>query len=331
MNIVVTGGAGFIGSNFLNYFVQKYPSINFLNMDCLTYAGNLANVKVAKKNNYDFSETDITDKMAVHNIFHEFRPDIVVNFAAESHVDRSIKEPAQFIQTNIVGTFNLIDEFKNLWIDNYAHKRFHHISTDEVYGYLGETGAFSENTPYDPSSPYSASKASSDHIVRAYHRTFGVPISITNCSNNFGPLQHDEKMIPTIIRNAINNTPIPVYGTGNNVRDWLYVTDHCLAIWKVIFQGKAGESYNVGARNDISNNTLIHYVLATLSKMTGNDISDYTKLITFVKDRKGHDYRYAINPSKIESELSWNPQYNFQQGLDDTVAFYLNKYSKGAV
>lgn len=331
MNILVTGGAGFIGSNFLNYFVPKYSKINFLNLDCLTYAGNLSNIKVANKNNYEFSETNITDKMAIHKIFHDFGPDIVVNFAAESHVDRSIKEPTQFIQTNIVGTFNLIDEFKNLWTDNYAHKRFHHISTDEVYGYLGEAGAFSENTPYDPSSPYSASKASSDHIVRAYHRTFGVPISITNCSNNFGPLQHDEKMIPTIIRNAINNTPIPVYGTGSNVRDSLYVTDHCLAIWKVIFQGKAGESYNIGARNDISNNTLIHRVLATLSKMTGNDISDYTKLITFVKDRKGHDYRYAINPSKIESELSWKPQYNFQQGLDDTVAFYLNKYSKGAV
>ncbi|MFT8838390.1 dTDP-glucose 4,6-dehydratase [Liquorilactobacillus satsumensis] len=328
MNIIVTGGAGFIGSNFLNYFVPKYPTINFLNLDCLTYAGNLNNIKVDKNNNYKFSKIDITNKEAIHNVFYDFRPDIIVNFAAESHVDRSIKAPSQFIETNIVGTFNLIDEFKNLWKGNYEHKRFHHISTDEVYGYLGTQGTFTEKTPYDPSSPYSASKASSDHIVRAYHRTFGVPVSITNCSNNFGPLQHDEKMIPTIIRNAVRNTPIPVYGTGENVRDWLYVKDHCLAIWKVIFEGTSGESYNIGARNDISNNVLIHHVLKVLSQMTNKNLSDYTKLITFVDDRKGHDYRYAINPTKIETELNWKSQSSFEDGLKSTVKFYLDKYQK---
>lgn len=302
-----------------------------MNIDKLTYAGNLNNIKVSKQKNYQFKKVDIVNRKLVHQVFKDFKPDVVINFAAESHVDRSILNPSQFVETNILGTFNLIDEFRQLWSDNFVKKRFHQISTDEVYGFLGQTGSFSEKTPYNPSSPYSASKAASDHIVRAYGHTYGVPVSITNCSNNFGPQQHDEKMIPTIIRNALAGTRIPIYGTGNNVRDWLFVEDHCEAIWNVIFNGQSGESYNIGAYNDISNNTLVYRVLDVLSTITGEPEESYSKLIQYVTDRKGHDYRYAINPHKIENDLNWHAKTSFDVGMYKTVKFYVKKYTEMAI
>jgi len=322
----VTGGAGFIGSNFLNLYVKKYPEIQFLNFDKLTYAGDLHNIQVTDNSNYEFYQGDISNLQEVHQVLNQFRPEIVVNFAAESHVDQSIANPSKFMDTNIQGTFHLIDEFRKLWTGNYVGKRFHHISTDEVYGYLGKDGYFTEDTPYDPSSPYAASKAASDHIVRAYGRTYGVPISISNCSNNFGPFQHDEKMVPTIIRKALNGQKIPVYGTGENVRDWIFVTDHCQAIWRIIFNGEDCSSFNIGAHHDISNNLLITDVLEQLSLITGQPVEAYKRLITFVQDRKGHDYRYAIDPTKIEEALNWHPDIEFNTGLEETVRFYVKKY-----
>ena len=329
MHILVTGGAGFIGSNFLNMFVKKHPEHTFYNVDALTYAGDLNNLEISDQKNYRFFHGDITDNDFLRDIFKEIKPEIIVHFAAESHVDQSIKNPGKFIRTNINGTYNLLQNFYDIWHGDFqGFKKFHHISTDEVFGYLGNNGAFKETTPYNPSSPYSASKASSDHLVRAFNRTFNMPITITNCSNNYGPYQHDEKMIPTIIRNALLGNNIPVYGTGKNVRDWLFVGDHCEAIWNVMFNGTNGESYNIGSRNDISNIKLIHQVLLCLSNLTDKKVEDYESLITFIQDRKGHDFRYAIDPSKISEELNWHSSTSFEDGLKKTTQFYLDKYTK---
>ncbi|WP_420222847.1 dTDP-glucose 4,6-dehydratase [Pediococcus acidilactici] len=329
MRILVTGGAGFIGANFMNMWVPRRPKFEFLNLDKLTYAANLDNLTVSQESNYHFCRGDIADRSQVRQIFQDFRPEVVINFAAESHVDQSIADPAKFITTNVNGTFNLIEEFKELWAEDYTHKRFHQVSTDEVYGFLGATGSFTEASPYQPSSPYSASKASADLLVQSYGRTFGVPISITNASNNFGPYQHPEKLIPKVIFNALRGEPIPLYGTGENVRDWLYVSDHCEAIWQVVFQAKPGAHFNVGADHPLSNQQLVGELLAILAEMTGKPVEQYTQLVQHVKDRPGHDFRYAIDASLLEQQLGWQPQTEFRAGLRATVDFYLQQYQKG--
>ena len=329
MRILVTGGAGFIGANFMNMWVSRRPKFEFLNLDKLTYAANLDNLTVSQESNYHFCRGDIADRSQVRQIFQDFRPEVVINFAAESHVDQSIADPAKFITTNVNGTFNLIEEFKELWAEDYTHKRFHQVSTDEVYGCLGATGSFTEASPYQPSSPYSASKASADLLVQSYGRTFGVPISITNASNNFGPYQHPEKLIPKVIFNALRGEPIPLYGTGENVRDWLYVSDHCEAIWQVVFQAKPGAHFNVGADHPLSNQQLVGELLAILAEMTGKPVEQYTQLVQHVKDRPGHDFRYAIDASLLEQQLGWQPQTEFPAGLRATVDFYLQQYQKG--
>jgi len=343
--ILITGGCGFIGSNFIPYFLDAHPDYFVVNIDKLTYAADLHNLKeISNHPRYKFIRGDICNREFVNFIFNEFNIKGVIHFAAESHVDNSIEHSHDFIHTNIVGTHTLIDVAYRFWMgkpfqykDEYEACRFHHISTDEVYGSLGATGYFTEETPYAPNSPYSASKASSDMIVRAYHHTYGLHTVITNCSNNFGPKQHDEKLIPTIIRNALNGKPIPIYGDGKNVRDWLYVLDHCRAIDIVFHNGKAGHTYNIGARNEKENlyvaNTICEMldtiypikknkVLNTLSKK----ITSYKELITFVKDRPGHDRRYAIDPTKIETELGWKARENFEDSLFTTVQWYVEKY-----
>lgn len=333
MNILVTGGAGFIGSNFLNLFVPRFPEHNFINLDTLTYAANLLNLKgIEGMPNYCFIQADITDMKALKDIFNHYKPDRVVHFAAESHVDRSILGPAEFIQTNIIGTFNLLEMCKRYWIDQEGmrdgnHKEgklFHHVSTDEVYGSLGEIGFFTEETRYDPSSPYSASKASSDHIVRAYHRTYGLPVTITNCSNNYGPYQFPEKLIPLMILNALEGKSLPIYGKGENVRDWLYVEDHCEAIWTVMEKGSIGKTYNVGGNNEWKNIDIVLAICDVLGKELGRDPKDFKDLIIFVEDRPGHDLRYAIDASRIMKELDWEPKETFETGLKKTVKWYLN-------
>jgi len=324
VKILVTGGAGFIGSNFLNLFVPKYPHCIFINFDKLTYAANLLNLRAIENlPNYKFEQGDIADFNQVEEIFKKYEPDIVVHFAAESHVDRSIVGPAEFIQTNIVGTFNLLEACRKYW-KSYDGKLFHHVSTDEVYGSLGKTGYFTEDSRYDPSSPYSASKASSDHLVRAYFRTYGLPVKITNCSNNYGPYQFPEKLIPLMILNALEGKPLPVYGTGENVRDWLYVEDHCEAIWIVIQKGKIGETYNIGSNNERRNIDVVNKICELLAEELDKDPMDFKKLITFVKDRPGHDLRYAIDSTKIKKELGWQPKETFESGLRKTVRWYLN-------
>jgi dTDP-glucose 4,6-dehydratase len=323
LNILVTGGAGFIGSNFLNLFVPRYPEHNFINLEKLTYAANLLNLKsIEHMPNYSFVEADITDIKVLQEVFRRFKPDRVVHFAAESHVDRSILGPAEFIQTNIVGTFNLLEMCKKHWTD-YEGKLFHHVSTDEVYGSLGETGFFTEETRYDPSSPYSASKASSDHLVRAYHRTYGLPVTITNCSNNYGPYQFPEKLIPLMILNALEGKPLPIYGKGENVRDWLFVADHCAAIWTVMEKGRRGETYNVGGNNEWKNIDIVMAICDVLGEELYRDPRDFKDLITFVQDRPGHDLRYAIDAGKISAELGWQPAETFETGLRKTVRWYL--------
>lgn len=324
MKIFVTGGAGFIGSNFLNLFVPRYPEYQFINIDKLTYAANPLNLKAIESfPNYTFEQADIADFGQVEKVFEKYHPDIVVHFAAESHVDRSILGPAAFVQTNIIGTFNLLEACRKYW-DNKENKLFHHVSTDEVYGSLGETGFFTEETKYDPSSPYSASKASSDHLVRAYYRTYGLPVTITNCSNNYGPYQFPEKLVPLMILNAIENKPLPVYGTGQNVRDWLYVEDHCEAIWTVIQKGKRGQTYNIGGNNEWKNIDIVNTICEVLADELGKNTQDFKKLITFVKDRPGHDLRYAIDATKIKNELDWQPKETFQTGIRKTIRWYLN-------
>ena len=328
--ILITGGCGFIGSNFIQYILANTKYQNVINLDKLTYAGNLNNLlDIQKDERYIFIQGDICDHNCVRNIFKEYIPNVVVHFAAESHVDRSIDGPQQFIQTNIIGTSVLLQESLDYYIHlnkSFRSKfKFHHISTDEVFGSLGEGGYFSESTAYDPSSPYSASKASSDHLVRAWHRTFGLPVTISNCSNNYGPYQFPEKLIPLMILNCLAEKPLPVYGTGENVRDWLYVQDHCDAINMVLQKGIIGETYNVGGNNEIPNIQIVRDICTILDEVkpaeSGNS---YHQLITFVKDRPGHDFRYAINSKKIQQDLGWHPQETFQSGLRKTIKWYLS-------
>lgn len=335
MRILVTGGAGFIGSNLLLHLHETYPDYQLLNLDKLTYASNLAFLKpLEKSDRYSFTKTDIVDRAAVKAVIHEFKPDGVIHLAAESHVDNSIKGPEPFVMSNVVGTFNLLEECRLFWNeqpDGLKSGRFHHVSTDEVYGTLGETGLFSETTPYAPNSPYSASKAGSDMIVRSYFHTYGMNVVTTNCSNNYGPHQHDEKLIPTVIRTAFNKKPIPVYGKGENIRDWLFVRDHCKAIDMVYHNGRSGETYNVGGRNEWMNIDLVREICSVLNEIVGDGPDgDYANLITFVTDRPGHDLRYAIDATKLESELGWQNTQDFRRDLLETVQWYINSY-KGAV
>ena len=321
--IIVTGGAGFIGSHVIRLFANKYPDSRIVNLDSLTYAGNLENLSdIENLSNYTFIKASITDREKVFSIFDEFRPNGVIHLAAESHVDRSIKDPSAFIHTNISGTINLLDACREIW-KNFDEKKFYHISTDEVYGSL-TNGFFTEETAYDPKSPYSASKASSDHFVRAYHNTYGMPVVISNCSNNYGPNQFPEKLIPLMINNIRNNKPLPVYGEGTNIRDWLYVEDHAEAIDTIYRSGKNGESYAIGGENEWKNIDLIRLLCRILDSRIGRVEGTSEKLITYVKDRAGHDFRYAIDASKLKKDLGWSPSLNFESGLMKTVDWYLN-------
>ncbi len=334
--ILVTGCAGFIGANFVAYFLDTHENINIVNLDLLTYAGNLENLKeVENHSRYKFIKGDICNRELIEFIFCEYNIRGVIHFAAESHVDNSIKNPGVFVQTNVNGTYTLVDVAKKYWMNKpfeykkeYEDCRFHHISTDEVYGTLSDdpTDLFTENTPYSPNSPYSASKASSDMIVRAYVETFGMNCVITNCSNNYGPKQHDEKLIPTIIRNALNGNPIPIYGDGKNIRDWLYVLDHCKGINLVYHNGLKGETYNIGGRNERTNLQIVNRICEILDQEIPKDNSSYKDLITFVEDRAGHDRRYAIDATKLENELGWKADENFDSGIVKTIEWYLNKY-----
>jgi dTDP-glucose 4,6-dehydratase len=321
VKILVTGGAGFIGSNFLNVFVAEHPEHEFLNVDSLTYAANLDNLtSIQDAKNYAFSRVDLADAEATTDCVRTFGPDVVVHFAAESHVDRSIAGPAAFVRANVVGTFNLLDAVRGL---SRPSVLFQHVSTDEVYGSLGDDGFFTETTPYDPSSPYSASKAASDHLVRAYHKTYGLRARVTNCSNNYGPYQFPEKLIPLMIANARDKKPLPVYGKGLNVRDWLYVEDHCRAIWTVLERGKDGETYNIGGNNEVKNIDLVHQLCDVVAAETGESPELLRGLIKYVADRPGHDHRYAIDASKIRRECGWEPQQTLETGLRETVRWYL--------
>lgn len=324
-SILITGGAGFIGSHVVRLFVKKYPDYHIYNLDALTYAGNLENLKdVEEKDNYTFLKGDINDGDYINAIFKKYRFDGVIHLAAESHVDRSITDPLAFVRTNVLGTMNLLNAFKTLWNSNYDGKLFYHVSTDEVYGTLGDTGLFTETTSYDPNSPYSASKASSDHFVRAYGETYGMPYVITNCSNNYGPNQFPEKLIPLFINNILNGKPLPVYGDGNYTRDWLFVLDHAIAIDLVYHQGKNTETYNIGGFNEWKNIDLVRLLCQQMDKRLGKPEGTSEKLITYVKDRPGHDLRYAIDASKINKELGWKPSVTFEQGLEKTIDWYLN-------
>jgi dTDP-glucose 4,6-dehydratase len=332
-NILITGGAGFIGSNFIRHIFNQ-PSFtgNIINLDKLTYAGNLENLKdIAEQyagNRYFFEKTDITDKAALDTCFAKYKIDGVIHFAAESHVDRSITGPSEFIKTNIIGTFNLLAIAKKYWLDDGGDSEqyylFHHVSTDEVYGSLGDKGFFLETTPYDPRSPYSASKASSDHIVSAYHHTYGLPITISNCSNNYGAYQFPEKLIPVMMLNILEEKPLPVYGDGKNIRDWLFVDDHCSGIWKVVSKGKLGETYNIGGDNEWTNIELVHRLCEIMADRKNKEKDYYKKLITYVKDRPGHDLRYAIDCKKIKKELGWKQSLTFSVGLEKTIDWYLD-------
>ncbi|MCL9805139.1 dTDP-glucose 4,6-dehydratase [Flavobacterium amniphilum] len=322
--ILITGGAGFIGSHVVRRFVNQYPEYHIYNLDALTYAGNLENIKdIEKAPNYTFLKGDIVDENFINTIFGQYQFDGVLHLAAESHVDRSITDPLAFVKTNVIGTMNLLNAAKNSWKDNYEGKRFYHISTDEVYGTLGETGLFTETTAYDPNSPYSASKASSDHFVRAYGETYGLPYVLTNCSNNYGPFHFPEKLIPLFINNIINNKPLPVYGDGNYTRDWLFVKDHAVAIDLVFHEGKNHETYNIGGFNEWKNIDLVRLLCQRMDEKLGRTEGESAKLITFVKDRPGHDLRYAIDASKINSELGWKPSVTFEEGLEQTIDWYL--------
>ncbi len=324
-NILITGGAVFIGSHVVRLIVKKYPQYEIVNLDALTYAGNLENLTdVEDEANYEFLKGDITDAKFVSRLFATHRFDGVIHLAAESHVDRSISNPLEFIQTNIIGTVNLLNAARMEWNGNFENKLFYHISTDEVYGSLGDTGLFTEETPYDPRSPYSASKASSDHLVRAYYHTYKLPIVISNCSNNYGPNQFPEKLLPLAINNILNNKTIPVYGKGDNVRDWLFVEDHATAIDLIFHKGKTGETYNIGGVNEWKNIDLLQLLCKIMDKELDRPAGTSAKLITFVKDRAGHDQRYAIDSSKIINELGWKPSLQFEEGLEKTVKWYLN-------
>ena len=325
--ILVTGGAGFIGSNFIRHLLGGG---NFggrvVNVDAMTYAGNRENLADIEAEHggkrYFFVKADICHRPSVESLFHDFKPDAVAHFAAESHVDRSVQGPEAFVLTNVMGTFTLLDVARNAWSDA-KNTLFHHVSTDEVYGSLGKTGSFTEETPYDPRSPYSASKAGSDHLAMAYHHTFGLPVTLSNCSNNYGPCQFPEKLLPLMIMNMLDGNPLPVYGDGRNIRDWIFVEDHCAAVWKIMMEGKVGEKYNVGGRNEWENIRLVRELCAAVARATGRKAEDFERLITYVTDRPGHDRRYAIDCTKIERELGWRPSVSFQEGLDRTVRWYL--------
>lgn len=322
--ILITGGAGFIGSHVIRLFANKYPNYKIVNLDKLTYAGNLANLTdVENAENYEFVKGDIVDADFILDLFEKYQFDGVIHLAAESHVDRSITNPTEFIFTNIVGTVNLLNAAKHIWANNFKDKLFYHISTDEVYGSLGETGMFTESTAYDPHSPYSASKASSDHLVRAYLDTFGLPSLISNCSNNYGGFQFPEKLIPLFIHNIKNNKALPVYGKGENIRDWLYVEDHADAIDLIYHKGRIGETYNIGGHNEWTNIDLIKLLCSIMDENLGRETGTSVKLISYVKDRAGHDLRYAIDSSKLQNELGWTPSLQFDEGLRKTIKWYL--------
>jgi len=330
-NVLVTGGAGFIGSNFIKYLLKKESNVHVVNLDALTYAGNLENLKdLPTPERYDFIKGNICDGPLVHRLLRDHKIDTIVHFAAETHVDRSILGPSQFIKTNIVGTYTLLEEAKQLWVDDEAFSltdvRFHHISTDEVYGSLApDDPPFSETTPYAPNSPYAASKASSDHLVRAYGHTYGLPISITNCSNNYGPLQYPEKLIPLVILNALSGKDLPIYGDGKQIRDWLFVEDHCEAILRVITDGHQGQTYNVGGDNQPTNIEIVELICSILDELvTDSPHAPHESLICHVADRPGHDRRYAMDNSKILDELGWEPEYELTQGLSMTIDWYLS-------
>ena len=323
--ILITGGAGFIGSHVVRRFANNYPNYEIVNLDALTYAGNLANLTdIEDFSNYKFVKIDITDATAINNLFRNENFDAVIHLAAESHVDRSIVDPSAFVMTNVIGTVNLLNAAKEYWKGDYDKKRFYHVSTDEVYGALGEAGMFTEETSYDPHSPYSASKASSDHFVRAYHDTYGLDVVISNCSNNYGSHHFPEKLIPLAINNIKSNKPVPVYGKGENIRDWLWVEDHARAIDVIFHQAKSGQTYNIGGHNEWKNIDLIHLLCEIMDQKLGRENGDSAKLITFVTDRAGHDLRYAIDSTKLQQELGWMPSLQFEEGLSKTVDWYLD-------
>ena len=325
MKLLITGGAGFIGSNLIHHVIARPEIARLVNLDCLTYAGHLENLEtVSTHPKYAFEKVDLRDKAAVLRVVEKHAITHVMHLAAESHVDRSITGPGDFITTNIVGTFNLLEACRGFWGANLGGKRFHHVSTDEVYGSLGETGLFTETTPYAPNSPYSSSKASSDMLVRAYHHTYGLPTVITNCSNNYGPYQFPEKLIPVVIQSILARKPVPVYGDGMNVRDWLYVRDHDEALWLVLTRGKLGETYNIGGHNEWANLPIVQLICDTIDEFVPKLGGNSRRLIDFVKDRPGHDRRYAIDAAKIQRELGWTPAHKFEDGIRETIRWYLD-------
>ena len=326
-SILITGGAGFIGSHLVRHMVSQYPNTQFINLDALTYAGNKSKLKdISSRPNYNFINGDITDKALAKKLFTQFNFDGVIHLAAESHVDQSIKNPLNFAQTNVMGTLTLLEISRSAWNGSFEGKRFHHISTDEVYGSLGYSGKFTETTAYNPRSPYSASKAASDHFIKAYFYTYGLPVVLSNCSNNYGPDQHPEKLIPLFSQNIVQEKPLPVYGDGQNVRDWLYVEDHVEAIDLIFQKGKLGETYNIGGSNQIKNIDIVHKLITIADQYLGRKEGHSKKLIQFVTDRLGHDFRYAIDASKIKNDLNWEPKTSFENGIDKTVLWYLRYF-----